>query len=105
MKPPPTPLLMLTVAMMLMALLPMPYGYYQLLRLVTVVTAGWTSAYFWQNSRQFPALLTGCIALLFNPVIPVSFSRETWSVLNMAAAGSFALCLYLLRGESNASKL
>jgi hypothetical protein len=97
MTPPPKSLLVANIMMMLLALLTMPYGYYQLLRLVTFASTGWSGAYFWREERQIAAVVAGIIALLFNPFIPVALDRETWSVINVGAAGVLALCLVLLR--------
>jgi hypothetical protein len=101
MKPPPIILLMVNIAMMFIALLDMPYGYYQLLRLVTVVVAGWTTAYFWHDERHGVAVLAGILTLLFNPLIPVGLDRETWSTINVAAAGILVLCLIRLRSPGS----
>lgn len=104
MRPPPAILLMANIGMMFIALLAMPYGYYQLLRLVTVVTAGWTAAYFWQNGRQGIAVLAAVLALLFNPLIPVALDREVWSVINVVVAVALTSCLLLLRPTKGASQ-
>lgn len=104
MKPPPPILLMIDIGMMLVALLAMPYGYYQLLRLVTVVTAGWAAAYFWQTDRQSIGVLAGVVALLFNPLIPVALDRSTWSIINLIVAGLLAVMAFLLRPTSDVSR-
>ena len=51
MNRPPWMIFVIPAAMMALAILPMPYGYYQFLRLVTVIAAGWIAAYFWTNNR------------------------------------------------------
>jgi hypothetical protein len=68
--------------------LPLPYGYYTLLRLVAcgVFAAGaWVLA-----DRGHQAAATGFVlaALLFNPVLPVHLERETWAVIDVLAAGA-----------------
>jgi hypothetical protein len=101
MKPPPIILLTVNIAMMVVALLDMPYGYYQLLRLVTAVVAGWATAYFWRDERHGFAVVAGVLTLLFNPLISIGLDRETWSVINIAAAGILVLCLIRLRSPGS----
>ncbi len=55
--------------MMFVALADLPYGYYQLLRLVTLACAVWIIVAAWHSDRQWLAVVFGLIALIFNPVI------------------------------------
>lgn len=77
-------------AMLLIALVPLPYGYYQLLRLVTTVAFGWAAYVAYDRKNETLPWAFGVIALLFNPLIPVHLPRELWMVID-AAAGVFLL--------------
>ncbi|MCR5872261.1 hypothetical protein LRS08_18670 [Sphingomonas sp. J315] len=90
--------------MMLVALLEMPYGYYQLLRLVTAVAGAWIAYSAWQADRIGWAIAIGIVALLFNPVVPVHFERETWAILNVIAAAILGLAGWALTREPKASE-
>lgn len=73
-------------AMSLIGLAHMPYGYYQLLRLVVAGSAAliaWRG--FERGGRAMPVLFT-LTALLFNPVFRVHFEREQWAILNVIVA-------------------
>jgi glucose-6-phosphate-specific signal transduction histidine kinase len=83
---PPAAIYLIPAAMMLVALLNLPYGYYQLLRVVTLVAAGWIAVGAWQGNRQAWAIAFGLLALLYNPIAPIHFERETWRILNVAGA-------------------
>jgi hypothetical protein len=85
----PAPIYLIPAAMMLVALLPLPYGYYQLLRVVTLVAAGWIAVGAWQGNRLAWAIVFGLLALLYNPFAPIHFERETWQILNAAGAALF----------------
>ena len=79
-------LYLVPAAMLVAAPLHLPYGYYQLLRLVVCACAAYLA---WATARgrlNAAALLLGGSALLFNPVFRVHFDRSTWSVINVAAA-------------------
>lgn len=77
-------------AMSAIALAPMPYGYYMLLRLVV---CGASAAIAWSRFSVSPGSMWGVIftgaALVFNPIFPVHFSREIWAVFNLATAVVF----------------
>ena len=81
-------------AMMVLALLPMPYGYYQLLRLISCVCCGLIAYGFWQRQQQAWALAMGFVAILYNPVIKIALGREVWSVVNLISAGFMVAALW-----------
>ena len=100
MNPPPWMIFVNPAAMMALAILPMPYGYYQFLRLVTVIAAGWIAAYFWTNNRLVWAIPMGFVALLFNPVFRISLEREVWAPLNLVAAIMFIAAMVSSRSRT-----
>ena len=73
------------------ALLPWPYGYYQLLRLAVCVVSGWIAYEQWKHDDGVSGWVVAFagMALLYNPAMPVHLSREIWSVLNLASAALF----------------
>lgn len=79
-------LLLVCVVMLLLALAPLPYGYYTMLRLVVCGAFAWTAFDLSQDGRV-PAAVTFILgALLFNPLIPVHLNRELWAIINIATA-------------------
>lgn len=68
------------------ALAELPYGYYTLLRLVTCGAAGFAIYCFYSSQYRWAIWVFGVITLLFNPVIPVHLSRQTWQLLDVLAA-------------------
>jgi hypothetical protein len=89
-------------AMLLVAPLPLPFGYYTLLRLVVCTAAGWL-AYDEHRRRaswcRWSLGLVG-IALLFNPVAPVPFGRSTWAPIDVGASAVFVLHWWRVSGRS-----
>lgn len=86
-------------AMLLIALLPLPYGYYTLLRLVVT---GWALFLVWfeyegRSSVTPWAVGFAVIAALFNPIVPVHLDRDTWRVIDVAIAAVFGA--YALKGR------
>ena len=81
----------------LIALLPMPYGYYTLLRICVSICGGLT-AYIDFNAGRKGVWVWLCIAvaIIFNPIVPVHLAREIWSVLNILVAGLFSFLAYMV---------
>lgn len=65
---------------LMLALLPMPYGYYQLLRVLLFIS----SAYF--AVQEFPNrwmwIFCG-FALVYNPMAPLALGRGLWMAVNV----------------------
>lgn len=86
----------LAVAILLVAVLDMPYGYYTLVRLVVTVAALLTAWHAVALSRSPMWVGVMClVAILFNPVVPVYLQRETWFFIDLAVAA--ALMLYAVK--------
>jgi hypothetical protein len=75
-------------AMLLLALAPFPYAYYRLLRLVVCICCGIVAYRVYdEEGFSFWAISIGLLAILFNPLIPIHFSREIWAALDAASGG------------------
>lgn len=88
---------LITAIMLVGALAKWPYGYYQLLRFVVCGVAVYIAymAYNWQ--KMWAVWVFGFIALLFNPLKPIHFSRELWQFVDVICAVLFAVIAFILR--------
>ena len=71
--------------------LPMPYGYYNILRVVVCVSAVFMAvrAMKTENGQLLPWLFGG-LALLYNPVLPVHLNEKAiWMMVNAFTAVVF----------------
>ena len=75
--------------LLVLALLPWPYGYYNFLRLGVSLVSGWLAYEQWRHDNAVSGWVVGlgATALLFNPLLPIHLTREIWNVLDLAAAG------------------
>ena len=63
-----------------------PYGYYQLLRWVVSVV-GISNAYQTYKLKLNGWMITMvAVAILFNPIAPLTFSKETWVIFDLVVA-------------------
>ena len=82
-----------TALMCLIAVFPLPYGFYTLLRL-TVSVAGVLAAIELKSTDNFLWVLFGGIVLLFNPLFPVYLDREIWFPIDLIVAGCFGWLVF-----------
>ena len=87
------------IVMLVAALLPWPYGYYNFLRFCVCGAAAFLAYQQWTHndaaSKWFVVL--AAIAVLYNPLVPIHLTRNIWSVLNVATAAAFIGHLRSLR--------
>lgn len=74
-------------AMLLLAIPSMwPYGYYQILRW-TVSLVGISNAYkAYELNLKGWVVAMAFVAILFNPIAPITFEKEIWVVFDVAVA-------------------
>lgn len=82
--------------LLLLALCPLPYGYYTFLRIIVCIWGCCKSFHFFdsQNSGFF-AFLTAGIAILYNPLIPIHLSRDIWTGINIVTIAVILLTIWI----------
>lgn len=93
-NPLPKAIYYVPAVMLLMALLPLPYGFYTLLRLVVTICACVIAHHHWHSGGKGVAFSMGIVALLFNPLIPVYLSREIWAPIDIGLSVFFCVLGY-----------
>ncbi len=84
------------IALLLIALAPLPYDYYRFLRIAVCVAA---AVLIWGEVRDRKTINgwsvgLALLAIVFNPVIPLRLDRETWMVLDIGAAAVLGAHLF-----------
>lgn len=79
------------IVMLVAALLPWPYGYYNLLRFCIFGAAAFLAYQQWTHDDAASkwVVVLAAIAALYNPLVPIHLTRDIWSVLNVATAAAF----------------
>ena len=87
----PTPIFLIPAILLLVALAPLPYGYYVLLRIVVCAASAFIAYREYSKSGVISSwfLMMVGIALIFNPIIPIHLSREIWAPIDIFAALAF----------------
>lgn len=79
-----------------------PYGFYQLLRLVVFGTAIYVVVQTAKYRHYWPWIMGG-VAILFNPILPISFRQDQWQPIDVAVAVVFAMTLVHMRFRKGTS--
>jgi hypothetical protein len=90
-------LLFISAVLLVVGSLPLPIGYYTLLRIV--VTASSLIILFrdYNGDIEFSQIIFGLIAILFNPVLPVYFnSKLLWVIIDISVA-----IIFIMKAFSN----
>jgi len=93
------PPIIVSIAMLLLAIFPFPYGYYILLRLVVCSTAAYLSWLSYKRQSFRWVWIMGFIVLLFNPLIPISLGKGLWLFMDLAIAIVFGIFLFRNKQE------
>ena len=72
--------------LLLLCLLPMPYGYYMLVRFVSMVAFGVMAYRYYTQSKVALTVTFASLALLFQPFIKVALGRTIWNVVDVIVA-------------------
>ena len=75
--------------LLLIALLPLPYFYYQLLRIVVTVVASIYAYKFYEDNQMPKVIIFGIIALIWNPIFPIYMDKSVWMILDIVGATVF----------------
>lgn len=62
------------------------YGFYQLLRLVVCGASIYSAYVLFKSGMRFLPWTLVLIAMIFNPVFPGHFRKETWQVIDIITA-------------------
>jgi hypothetical protein len=86
----PKLLWLVAVALLLVATMKLPYGYYTLLRIAICGFCG-VVAFFSFTERSFGwGTAFALMAILFNPIIPIYLKRQDWFWLDVGTAAIIA---------------
>jgi len=91
--------------LLLLCLLDMPYGYYQLVRVVSFVGFIYLGIKNYQSQRYLLVVAFSIGALLFNPFFKIALGRLIWNIVDVIYAVILIFSLYINRKTSHSDKV
>ena len=82
----PVAIIYITAAMLFIGAAPLPYGYYNLLRLVATIVFIWAAFVAYENENDTLPWVYGGLAMLFNPILKIHLPKELWIIIDIGAA-------------------
>ena len=76
----------IVAVMLLVCLLPMPYGYYTLVRFVSTFTFAYFAYECFKSSRGGWGFTFVSLAMLFQPFIKIALGRTMWNIVDVVVA-------------------
>lgn len=66
-----------------LCLLPMPYGFYQLVRFIALVGFASLAYRANQEGKGIATIIHACLALLFQPFLKIGLGRGLWNIVDV----------------------
>ena len=63
-----------------------PYSYFQILRWIISIVGAYSAYLSFNSKRGFWGWIFVVIAIVFNPIAPIFFQKQTWAVLDIIAS-------------------
>ncbi len=77
---------LLGVILLVIGIADHPYSYYQILRWSIMIIAGYSAYLSNKKDDEVWFWIFAILAILFNPIIPFYFSKDTWQIIDLATA-------------------
>ncbi len=91
--------------LLFICLLKMPYGYYQLIRFIALVSFIFLAYQSNQSHKQIAVFIYIALAILFQPIFKISFGRQLWNIIDVIVGfGLLATVIKALKQKSDSLK-
>jgi hypothetical protein len=77
---------LILAALLLICLLDMPYGYYQFVRFVAMLSFAWLAYQASEKNDKTEMIIYIGLALLFQPILKISLGRSIWNIVDVIVA-------------------
>ena len=93
--------LAMVAAILFIAILPLPYGYYTFMRFIVCGCAAYIAYQKYKlGEKNIWLWIFGFIAILFNPIAPIHMTKEIWMAVDAMAGGLFGyMAFYKYRNK------
>ncbi len=81
-------------------LFPMPYGYYTLVRFVSMVIFACMAFNFYTEGKVPLCVIAGSLALLFQPFVKITLGRTMWNIVDVIVGIALIFLWFINRKKS-----
>ena len=90
---------LLLAALLLLCLAPMPYGYYQFIRLASMIAFAFMAYQYYEKKQETLVVTFVALAILFQPFYKIVLGRTMWNVVDVVVAVGLMVLWYKERKE------
>ncbi|RCX03548.1 DUF6804 family protein [Marinomonas foliarum] len=91
----PKTLIYIAAGFLFVGVLPLPYGYYMLLRFIACGVFAWAAYIAFEKNENVLPWVFVVLAIVFNPIIKIHFPKEMWVIIDFSSG----LLLVLVSGK------
>ncbi len=97
---------LILAAILMLCLAPVPYGYFQLVRLFSTIAFGLMAFRYYKEGKEKLAYTFGILVLLFQPFYKISLGRTVWNVVDVIVAIGLVILFFYewKKGEGDLKK-
>ena len=85
--------------LLFVCLVDMPYGYYQVVRVIAMVGLSYLAYQSRQKDRVTEVFIYVILAILFQPFFKISLGRQIWNVVDLVVGIGLVFSLFLKQRE------
>ena len=78
----------------------MPYGYYQLVRFVALVSFAILAYKANEQGRKTEAIIYVCLGILFQPFVKIALGRQIWNIVDVVVGVALIVSLFMRPSNS-----
>ncbi len=88
--------------LLFLCLLEMPYGYYQLVRVIATIGFGILAYQNYIRKNETNAVICLGLCILFQPIVKIALGRQLWNIVDVIVAiGLIVSIVYTSRKRNN----
>lgn len=91
---------LILAVLLFLCLLDMPYGYYQLVRFLALISFGILAFKANEQNKKTEMIIYGGLAILFQPFFKIALGREIWNIVDVIIGIGLIASLFLNRKKS-----
>lgn len=80
------PIINATIIILLIALLPLPYGFYTIVRILGFISCGFVAYQAYLEKKEILFSVFFILSIIYNPIFKVYLNKDIWTVINIATA-------------------
>ena len=73
----------------------MPYGYYQLVRMIALIGFAILAYQSYEKNRKTEVIIYAGLALLFQPFFKIALGREIWNIVDVVVGIGLILTIFI----------